>query len=121
VGGGVNSAAQQQEQANQNAAEQYAAQQQQSTLAALQQYVQQNPSPASTAAPIAQPSFAAPKTLGGGNTQGGSGVITGQPGQQGPTSGAQPQASGQGSSAQINPQQAQALLAALKQQFGKAG
>ncbi len=122
MGGGVNQAAQQQEQANQNQAEQYAAQQQQAAMAALAQYVKQNPSPASTAAPVTGPSFAAPKTLGGGNTQGGSGVIGAQPGApaQGPTTGAQPQAAQQGPSSQINPQQAQQLLASLRAQFSGA-
>jgi len=119
TGGGVNQAAVQQEQQNQVQGEQYAQQQQAAAQAQLAQYLKQNPSPASTAAPIAQPSFAQPTSMGGGNTKGGSGVIGAQPQApaQGPTTGAQPQAAQQGPSSQINPQQAQQLLAALKAQF----
>jgi hypothetical protein len=71
TGSSVNSQAQAAEQQNQNTAQQYAAQQQAAALAGLNQYIKSNPSPASTAKPITGPSFAAPKTMGGGVASGG--------------------------------------------------
>ena len=73
TGSSVNTQAQAAEQQNQNTAQQYAAQQQAAAIQALNQYIQKNPSPASTAKPIAAPQTVAPKTMGGGTAVAGGG------------------------------------------------
>jgi hypothetical protein len=116
TGSSVNTQAQAAEQQNQNTAQQYAAQQQAAALAGLNQYIKSNPSPASTAKPITGPSFAAPKTMGGGVASGGNpGAAPNMAPAQGTPVNPGQAGAPQGQPTQNIPPQLQAMIAQLMQ------